>query len=79
MSDGEDERPCIKWRRKKSERGRKMKTKKTEEKIEENKELYKSDGEDGRPVIKWRRRKRTTDTAEEGEKQKRRGRRQKQK
>ena len=78
MSDGEDERPCIKWRRKKSERGRKMKTKKTEEKIEENKELYKSDGEDGRPVIKWRR-KRTTDTAEEGEKQKRRGRRQKQK
>ena len=64
---GEDGRPWIKWTSKNTGKGSKEKTKKAEEKIEENKVLYMADGEgkNGRPHIKWRR-KLTTNTAGEG-------------
>ena len=75
LSEGEDGRPCIKWRKKKTGRGSKEKTKKAEEKIKEREVLYMvdgegeeymSEGEDGRPCMRWRRNRTTNPTGEGG-------------
>ena len=53
MSEGEDGRPCIKWRRKESGSRSKEKTERLCVSEGEGEE-YLSEGEDGRPFIKWR-------------------------
>ena len=54
MSEGEDGRPCIKWRRKEDER---KSQKKAEERGVSEGEEYLSEGEDRRPCINLKERK----------------------
>ena len=69
MSEGENGRKCIKWRKKKTVRRIKEKTERMENEpkgvqyiTDEEAEKSLSEGEDGRPCIKWRRQRTTNIT-----------------